>query len=262
LSFEGVPSIPVDWMRTAMHAIQRGPVTGERCVVIMDGVDTLLKESANTMLKTLEEPPLNTVILLMTQRFYAVLPTIISRCQTIRFGYLTPDEIRGGIDQKAGGEIAGEVRERAVQLSTGSLGRALSTIASPESESESISREFWALSVEQDWLRLGATIDGIAAKQDIDFCSKVFIQIAFRVRDSVLGGCGGTENYILNIKAVDDSGIVRLSPGAASQILRGCQSAISALESHGNISLVLVNFALSIPEILNEQEQQVGGGGF
>ena len=42
-------------------------------------------EASNSLLKILEEPPPNTVIILTTSRLYSLLPTILGRCQKIKF---------------------------------------------------------------------------------------------------------------------------------------------------------------------------------
>lgn len=59
-------------------------------VFVLEGTDTLNDEAANSLLKTLEEPPSYAVLLLLTDRPGQVMPTIASRCQTVRFDALSP----------------------------------------------------------------------------------------------------------------------------------------------------------------------------
>jgi DNA polymerase-3 subunit delta' len=54
-------------------------------VVIIENADMLNTKTANAFLKTLEEPPQNTVIILITEKLPQILPTIISRCQPVYF---------------------------------------------------------------------------------------------------------------------------------------------------------------------------------
>lgn len=61
------------------------PFRGRRKVAILEDADFLNEEGANCLLKTLEEPPANAVILLIGTSEQRQLPTIRSRCQTIRF---------------------------------------------------------------------------------------------------------------------------------------------------------------------------------
>ena len=55
---------------------------GKRFIII-DQAHRLNKESANALLKSLEEPPANTVFFLLTHNLHSFLPTIISRCQVV-----------------------------------------------------------------------------------------------------------------------------------------------------------------------------------
>jgi len=76
--------ISVDDTRELIRNIQHSPQKGDRKVALIYEVDRLNASAANAFLKTLEEPPLNTTILLLTTRPYSLLATIRSRCQLFR----------------------------------------------------------------------------------------------------------------------------------------------------------------------------------
>ncbi len=61
-------------------------------LVIIDEAEYLNRHSANALLKTLEEPPERPAIIMVTDSLQAMLPTIRSRCRTVRFGRLTVEE--------------------------------------------------------------------------------------------------------------------------------------------------------------------------
>lgn len=61
------------------------PLEGRTRVFVLDRADALTAEAANSLLKVLEEPPDAVVIVLITSQAFALLPTIRSRCQEIRF---------------------------------------------------------------------------------------------------------------------------------------------------------------------------------
>ncbi len=73
------------------------PNEGRRVVVILTGIDTMRKESANAFLKLLEEPSDNILFILTASKTDQLLPTIISRCQHIRLSPLTDEEIKDGL---------------------------------------------------------------------------------------------------------------------------------------------------------------------
>ena len=76
------------------HDISLRPFAGERKVGLIDDADSLNMEGANCLLKTLEEPPLNSVLILIGTSLQRQLPTIRSRCQTILFQSLPTASIQ------------------------------------------------------------------------------------------------------------------------------------------------------------------------
>ncbi len=72
------------------YDISRTPYLGHRKVAILDDADFLNVQGANALLKTLEEPPPDSVLILIATSAANLLPTIRSRCQSIRFLPLSP----------------------------------------------------------------------------------------------------------------------------------------------------------------------------
>jgi DNA polymerase III subunit delta' len=75
------------------HDISLKPYFGHRKVAIIDDADHLNQEGANCLLKTLEEPPDRSLIILIGTSQQQQLPTIRSRCQVVRFSPLTADQV-------------------------------------------------------------------------------------------------------------------------------------------------------------------------
>lgn len=75
------------------HDIAMKPFMGGRKVAVIDDADYLGVEGANCLLKTLEEPPPRSVLILISTSPARQLPTIRSRCQLIRFRPLPPDVV-------------------------------------------------------------------------------------------------------------------------------------------------------------------------
>jgi len=70
------------------------PYEGRTKVVVVDGAELMNVQAANSFLKTLEDPPSATVIILISSNPHRLLPTLISRCQGIQFYRLSSSEIR------------------------------------------------------------------------------------------------------------------------------------------------------------------------
>lgn len=100
------------------HNISLRPQMGRRRVAIIDDADYLTTESANCLLKTLEEPPSGAVIILIGTSRGRQLPTILSRTQTIRFAPLSEEIVRRLVLEQ---QIASD-EPQAAQIATASEG--------------------------------------------------------------------------------------------------------------------------------------------
>lgn len=112
--------------------------------VVIDSVDDLEKSAANALLKMLEEPPPNTVFLLVSHAPGRLLPTIRSRCRRLEFHALSDDAMASVLEVQLP-ESNGAERQRLIPLAGGSVGRALAfaslELASLETDALAILRE-------------------------------------------------------------------------------------------------------------------------
>jgi DNA polymerase-3 subunit delta' len=114
----------VEQMRQIEREANFRPFEGKARVFLIDEADKLNDASANALLKVLEEPPKTSHLILITARPAMLLPTILSRCQMIRFSPLTPTEIETHLTKnKLVDNKTARLRARAAG---GSMGRALS----------------------------------------------------------------------------------------------------------------------------------------
>jgi DNA polymerase-3 subunit delta' len=101
---------------------------GARRVVIVDCADEMNASAANALLKELEEPPKNTVMFLVSHQPSGLLPTIRSRCRTLRFDPLGPADLAVALDQ-AGLALPGDASAEAIaSLAEGSVGAAVQLV--------------------------------------------------------------------------------------------------------------------------------------
>ena len=78
--------ISVDQARQAVDFVQLSTYRAGRRVVLIEPAEALNTASANALLKVLEEPPINTVFILVSHQFRQLLPTILSRCHKLEVG--------------------------------------------------------------------------------------------------------------------------------------------------------------------------------
>ncbi len=149
---------PIDLMRELCDGLALRSARGRGKVALVDDADDLNAESANCFLKTLEEPPPGSVLILIGSSPDLQLPTVVSRCQVVRFAPLdesTVDELLR--DQGAGDDA---LRKRLARLCGGSAGfarelaapglwefrrRLLDALASPAPDFVALASEWVAL---------------------------------------------------------------------------------------------------------------------
>ena len=129
----------VDDIRDLRERVAYAPVSGRSKVYILDEAHMLSPQAWNAFLKTLEEPPPNTIFVLATTEAAKILPTVVDRCHRFDFARPTIGEIAGVLRRVAEAERIG-IGEEAVALvarsATGSFRDALGTLEQLLSYSE------------------------------------------------------------------------------------------------------------------------------
>lgn len=85
--------IAIGSVRDVQEALSLLPANDRLRVCVVDEAERMQDEAGNAFLKTLEEAPKHTVFLLVAANPERLLPTIVSRCQSIRFGPLSPEDV-------------------------------------------------------------------------------------------------------------------------------------------------------------------------
>ena len=100
----GRPQVRLEQIRDIARFLGRPPLEANQAVVVIEAAELIAEAAANGLLKTLEEPGKATVILLAPDQ-QTLLPTLISRCQTIPFRRLSPTDLAQVLIQTGHQEI-------------------------------------------------------------------------------------------------------------------------------------------------------------
>jgi len=157
-------NIKVDQIRQLQKELVYRPYEGRRRVCILTAADRMAPHIPNTLLKTLEEPPLHTVIILLANNSRFILSTILSRCRPVRFHPLPiPLLTRWLTDTK--GFAAAEAHLLA-SLSEGSPGKALEI----QEEIRQVEREEllkdWAGSKSLSIEKIGSWVESLPSQRE------------------------------------------------------------------------------------------------
>ncbi|MCB2206468.1 DNA polymerase III subunit delta' [bacterium] len=154
---------------------------GGRTVVVICEADLMNSSAANALLKTLEEPGGDLLLILCTSRKDALLPTIVSRCQSIRFDTLPEELIREALQREQ--DVQREQVDAAAHLSGGNYAAALEMAR----EGGLISREevlqYVRDVVLNNPIKLFDRIQGILGREDRQTLSRFLISVGSWFRD-------------------------------------------------------------------------------
>jgi DNA polymerase-3 subunit delta' len=125
--FEVKRNITIGQIRAMQQRLTTRPTMGARRAIIVDPADDMERNASNALLKSLEEPPVGTFFLLVSHRPAKLLPTIRSRCRTLRFHALKDAEIAELLARQAS-DTNEATRAAAVTAAAGSPGRALAFV--------------------------------------------------------------------------------------------------------------------------------------
>lgn len=115
--------VKIEQVRSLAREASYKPFQGRTKVFILDEAHRLNMAAANALLKTLEEPPSSSKLVLITSKPHSLLPTVRSRCQALHFAPLKESEIREILQDKYQMGLQ-DARKRA-RFAEGSLGKAL-----------------------------------------------------------------------------------------------------------------------------------------
>lgn len=204
-------------------------------VVIVDQAELLNNQSANSLLKIIEEPPEGSFFFLTAPSSKHVLPTIRSRCQILRFAPLTVDELKKKSPRSP---------EWALRSAMGSFEK-LAELAAPEEQEIRASALRWVSDVktkghgflESDW-RLVA--------KDRDYCTRLYGQLATLFRDAAYVQLGATEQVINSDQLKDLSALSTWPLSGLFESIEACLSAEKALQQNRDSQLVFDELWLEV----------------
>ena len=212
-------------------------------VFIISGADAMNDAASNTLLKTLEEPPGDTMFILTTSHREALLPTILSRCQNVRFDPLTEDEIRAALIGR--GHIE-EVRATLLaRLAGGSYARALELSESDLMGQRAEVVDFIRKSLGGKTLDLVELIERMSETKERDVHVRFLTLVLLWFRDALVLRQGAG---VINIDQIAElNSFVSRFPGAdLARALEDVEKAISLVDRYAYIKLVLAQLAVRI----------------
>lgn len=256
LDGEAVANKQVEHRRRPMwelfqHEMTFAPVEGRHVVGVLTDADRIRTEAANSLLKILEEPGPSVVLILTAERVENVLPTILSRCQRVRFVPLAPEAVEAALVQRSGvpPAEAGVV----ARMADGSYTRALEVWGSETVQGQrALALEFVRKAFTGRPDQVAPVVSRVAKLGRESFKAWLDL-VALWVRDLVLARAAGVEARLVNVDQAEavHRFVAALPDADLEAMARIVAEATDAVEGNANATLVATTLAFALRDAMH-----------
>jgi DNA polymerase-3 subunit delta' len=237
--------IKVDQIRELIRSLSLAPYAGRYRVAILLRFEEANPNAANALLKTLEEPPPQVVLILTSESVDRLLPTIVSRCEVVRLRPVRADTISKGL--QSGWKMKEEEAKTLAQLCDGRPGYAVRLFQEPALLSR---RDAW---LEDQQRLLSADLvdrftyaERLAKDKEKTRAALLMWQSFWR---DVMLAAGGANLPPTNLDHAEEVGFLadRLGLDLARRLVQRLQDSIELLDRNVNPRLILEILMLDLP---------------
>jgi DNA polymerase III subunit delta' len=227
---------------TSLMASEKG-----RKVFILFDAELMNDEASNALLKTLEEPPPQTLLILTTTQPSQLLPTLSSRCQHLPFQPLTTEDVRLGLLQRE--NVSEQEADSVAVLSKGNYARALQLLQTDYRKQRDEFLDFLRLAVKGKIAELLQHIDRVTVENDKDEIIEGLQFLQGWLRDAMITQqTAGKQN-----RAADESlhkFVTRYTNVDYRSADDEIERAISLIGKNVYISIILLTLAFSLEKTI------------
>ncbi|HBP18312.1 MAG TPA: hypothetical protein DEA08_11035 [Planctomycetes bacterium] len=250
---EGKSKIPIEEVRKLLEEMALAPVESPVRTFVIDGAGDLMEETQNALLKALEEPPADVLILLIAERASEVIPTILSRCRLLQTGELSLEQVAEVLRREG---VAPEEVEARARWSNGSPGQALAEDALDLAEVAQAAVERLAAGARRDPMGFQELLAEFVqpgkgeSRVQRDRVARL-VRLLQRVLRDVLLLREGAQGPLLAGAGRDELGaLAQLPAGRVERALDALTAADDDLSRNANVKLLLDGIALELSKHL------------
>jgi DNA polymerase-3 subunit delta' len=250
-------TISIESIREMQKQINMKPYEGKKKVVIISDVENLSNDAANCLLKTLEEPPLDSLLILTTKNLDSLLPTLVSRCQLLRFSPFPQSLIEEELKEKLG--LSSEEASFVARLSQGSLGKAFSLAQDGRPFIYELGLELLSQALKKEFTNILDFVERLTQGEDREKMIRLFVFLASFLRDVyIFSDNKNRENLfypflydeILKFSAVFNS------KETVEELILDTEKIRGFLEGNANLKLALMGFCIKLREYVKAQNSE------
>jgi DNA polymerase-3 subunit delta' len=245
--------ISIDRVRELKNESKYAPYEGTKKVYILSDADKLTRESANSLLKLLEEPPENLLIIIITTSVKSILETIRSRCHMVYFPGLSYSEALAIVTKYRPNT---EEVQRAVHIAQGNLKAIFQMLENNIEEKNKLFYEYLKAIAIGNPLTLMEIVDKLTKKRDKNFLMDILNLLMLWFEDVIHLQNFGIESEVINIDFKEELKRFTLSYHYSNfeGIIREIENALSKLHRNIYNPIILTVLAIRIKQSLIGQK--------
>lgn len=226
--------------------------TGKKKIFIISKCDMMNPNSSNSLLKILEEPPKDSILILTTSRLNSLLPTIIGRCQKIRFNSIEKSLIRDYLNSRYE-NLSKEEADFFAELSDGSIIKSNEIMENNFPDLREKVTDILASIITNQNLKLGTQIDFITGKKDKERIKQFLLLLSIWFRDITAYHSGNHDLIINKDKSDRIKKFVSNFNSDNYRIINKIEEAIKDVDSNIFPELILYNLSFSIKSLIEKR---------
>ncbi|MBK6849699.1 MAG: DNA polymerase III subunit delta' [Proteobacteria bacterium] len=247
--------IKVEQVRQLQEQLPYAPHEARWRLILVDGAEALHGSAANALLKSVEEPRPRNLFVLVTAAAHRVAPTLLSRCQRLRFTPLAAPALVTALRAHERGAAHGDdALQRVAVLAEGSVGHALELLDSAAlAQAQQAADSLLRVAETESMLAVFQTVAELSGERAV--LPQTLELLAFRLRDLLLlaTGLGGSRLLASDTETALAQRAHALGSRALLHQLRAVQQAQAALAGNANAALTLEALVIALRGRATEQ---------
>jgi DNA polymerase-3 subunit delta' len=249
-------SIPVSMARDVQKSLSRKGVTGSKRVVLFYHMELMRSASADALLKLIEEPSEDVIIILTSPRPETLLPTIQSRCQQVRLGRVPEEQMVHYLTDRYG--LSEQKATLFTRISGGIPGKALTLV--DQQEEDELSRRatgfllFKSLFMESGPRMVSLLTDHLSGNDRSEVSNLLSLWQSL-IRDCAYYAVTADETRLVNVDFAGEIKKVSASfavPSLSPRLIRSIKNTLADLQRNVHIHLSLVALSLTMKACIQD----------
>jgi len=242
-------SIKIESIRQIKKEIYLTGERGKKKVYIISQADMMRREAANSFLKVLEEPPGDALIILTTSKINSLLPTIIGRCQKLKFDSIGRGDLENYVLENHP-ETPEEEILLLVNLSNGSLQTLKNILNCNFLELRDKGIDHLRAIVANKYLQISRIITSIAAAKDRELVKQYLYLMQLWFRDIIVKKSQNEERIINKDRNENITNFVSRLNCDEYEIINLLEMYISDIDKNVNLELLLYNLSYKLKPMI------------